>query len=358
MRKVLKSGALAGLALLCAGLPLRAQGTQPANNIPYGTRSGEFLLLPVGGRGTAMGMAFDPLANDVTAMFWNPAGLALMSGAGAEISRINYIADTNFTWAGMATPMAGGDVAIGLQLGVFGFSNQPVYTVDQPEGTGQTYSVSNTYVGATYSQQFNERFSFGATAKFISENLANAKAATFGADFGANYHARIGGRMIRGSFTVMNIGGTLKHSGPPLDTTLTGGSAVAFQSKGFDLPSSFRVGVAYDLLNSTNNRLTATGEFLQPTAADISGAFGAEYALDHVGGSGFSAALRGGWNMQTDKGLDVTGSTMNGAGDAGLAFGLGLGYAFSKTSSFGFDYAWRSAGLLGNENLFSLNVHW
>lgn len=361
MHKHLKGSLVAGLLVLGATLPLQAQtGTpgQPENNIPYGTRAGEFLLLPVGGRATALGMAFDPLANDVTSMYWNPAGLALMPAAGAEVSRINYIANTSYTWAGIGLPMGGGQRAIGLSIGIFGFGDQPVYTVEQPEGTGRTYSVSDTYVGLTYSQQFNDRFSFGVTGKFISENLAEATANTFGADFGANYHAMLGGRMIRGSFTVMNVGGTLKHSGPPLDTTVVGGSAAAFQTKGFELPSSFRVGVAYDVLSAANSRLTATGEFIQPTAADISGAVGAEYALDKIGGSGFSAALRGGWNIQTDKGLDVAGSSMNGTQNAGLAFGLGLGYALSKKSDVGFDYAWRDSGLLGTENLFSLRVHW
>lgn len=361
MRRV-SCGALAGLALLCGAVPLLAQNGpgQQANNIPYGTRSGEFLLLPVGGRGTALGNAYDPLADDVSAMYWNPAGLSLIKSSGAEVSRMNYIADTNFTWAGVALPFGGGERAFGVSLGVFGFSNQPEYTIDQPEGTGRTYSVSDTYLGLTYSQQFTDRFSFGLTGKYISETLAGAGASTVAADFGANYHAQIAGRTIRGSFVVMNVGGTLKHSGPALDSALTGGSsaAVELRTKGFDLPSSFRVGIAYDLRSTAGSRLTALGEFIQPMAADVTGAVGAEYALTHIAGGPFDAALRGGWNLQTDKNLNVAGSSMNGAQNAGLAFGVGIGYAFSKTSDLGVDYAWRDSGLLGAESQVSLSLHW
>ena len=41
-----------------------------------GTSAATFLRIPVGSRGTAMGSAFVSVADDVTAMFWNPGGLA------------------------------------------------------------------------------------------------------------------------------------------------------------------------------------------------------------------------------------------------------------------------------------------
>ena len=56
MRKFWYGGAVVGLAILGAVAPLRAQTSTNAgssgqqNNIPFGTKSGEFLLIPVGGR--------------------------------------------------------------------------------------------------------------------------------------------------------------------------------------------------------------------------------------------------------------------------------------------------------------------
>lgn len=369
MRKFWYGGAVVGLAILGAVAPLRAQSTNTGsqqNNIPFGTKSGEFLLIPVGGRGTALGSAFTALSDDISSMYWNPAGLALIPGAGVEVSRINYIADTKFTWVGGAIPFSGGERAIGFSLTSFGFSDQPIYTVESPDGTGRSYSVAMTALGLTLAQQFTDRFSFGITGKLVSEDLGGPKASTITADFGTSYHTKLGGRPIRGAFVITNLAGSLQHSGAQLDTMINSTdptlppeqSQSRLSTKSFELPTMFHVGIAYDLLSSASQHFTAAGEFLQPSNADISGAVGAEYALEKIGGTGFGAALRGGWNLATDNGLDLTGSKDNGAQNDGMSFGVGLKYQLKSSRNFGFDYAYRNMGLLGNQNLFSLYVHW
>jgi hypothetical protein len=367
MRKFWQRAVVAGLAVLGATMPTSAQtrsDTEQENNIPYGTRAGEFLLLPVGGRATALGSAFTALADDISALYWNPAGVALAGDRQAMVSYIDYMADTRHVWVGFATPFGAGDKAIGFQVGSFGFSDQAEYTVDQPEGTGRTYSVDMSVIGLTYSQQFSDRFSFGATGKYISENLAGANASTFAVDIGTTYHSELGGRPIRGAFTITNLGGELKHTGttlqtdlPELDPSLPPGSKeVEFSTKAWELPTAFRVGVAYDVISSANSRLTAAGEFAQPTGNDVAGALGAEYALMDIGDTGFSAALRGGYAYESDNGLDVGGSRMNGTQGDGLSFGGGIGYMLTEQAGFNVDYAFRDKGLLGDQHLFSLGV--
>ena len=198
MKKIFQGSMIAGLALLGSVLPLQAQdrsATDQANNIPYGTRAGEFLLLPVGARATAMGSAFSAAANDISALFWNPGALATAGAKGAMVSHLDYVAETTHTWAGAAFPFAGGERSLGFQVGVFGFDDQPEYTVENPNGTGRSYSVSNSVLGVTYAQRFNDRFSFGLTGKYISEDLAGVKGTAFAADFGAHY-------------AMMNLGGS------------------------------------------------------------------------------------------------------------------------------------------------------
>src|SRR5688572_21501094 len=43
-----------------------------------GTSGGSFLNIPVGARAVAMGEAYTALADDVSSLYWNPAGLAFM----------------------------------------------------------------------------------------------------------------------------------------------------------------------------------------------------------------------------------------------------------------------------------------
>lgn len=369
MNKFLHGSVLAGVAVLAAAMPLQGQARsdlEQENNIPYGTRSAEFLLLPVSARATALGSAYTAIANDLSAMHYNPAGLVGMQSKGAMLSHLPYVADTRYTWAAVGLPFGGGESAIGFQIGVFGFDDQPIYTIDNPEGTGQTYSVSTSVLGLTYSQQFNDRFSFGLTGKFISEDLAGAKGSTIAADFGTHYQTEVGGKPIRGGFVIQNLGGTLEHRGSDLDLSVpstdpelpAGAVETTLKTKAWELPAMFRVGVAYDPISSENSRLTLAGEFLQPTQADVGGSLGAEYAMDRIADGPFGIALRGGWNLATDNGLEVDGSELNGQQGDGLSLGGGITYNIGEEAGVGVDYAWRNMGLLGSQSLFSLSVRW
>src|SRR5207247_4919890 len=107
--------------------------------------------------------------------------------------------------------------ALGLSAATFGFSAQHVYDADQTEGTGETYSVAETFIAGTYSQNFSDRFSAGFTAKLISDKLGKTAATGFAVDFGTNFHATVGQRPIRGAFVIQNLGTNLKHTGAAMD---------------------------------------------------------------------------------------------------------------------------------------------
>ena len=90
-------GTLMGLAALTSA-PLVAQSTTQ-DNTGYGGTAAEFLLLGAGARGAALGGAFAALTNDVTALYYNPAGLAQMSRPAAMVSTYSYVASTRYTSA-------------------------------------------------------------------------------------------------------------------------------------------------------------------------------------------------------------------------------------------------------------------
>jgi len=98
------------------------------NNTGYGTTAGEFLLMGAGARGTALGGAFSAIATDPSALYYNPAGIALMSRPAAMVGTYDYVAETRYSWGGIAFPFSGGARSIGIQVGTFGFKDQPVYT--------------------------------------------------------------------------------------------------------------------------------------------------------------------------------------------------------------------------------------
>ncbi len=330
-------------SITLVALPLvagRAAGqvTLPNDNTAYGTTSGEFLLLGASARGTALGGAYAALSTDVSALYYNPAGVAQLDHAGAMVSTYSYVADTRYTWAGMAFPMSGG-------------------------------------ARATYAQNFSDRFSAGFTAKIVSDKLGEATGSAFALDFGTSFHVSTANRPIRASFVIQNLGTTLKHNGVPLDVTATRppvpgqvdvpqeAQPASLKTKDWNLPVMFRVGLALDAVASEQARVTLLSEFNQPNNNKAGFELGGEVALSDIGKSGFFVAGRGSWNFQPANNLDVGNQAGFATGlsgkesQQGLAAGFGVGY---KKSAFGlgFDYAWRSLGVLGSTNFLSFVVAW
>ena len=363
------------MAAMLGGLPaaLAAQTGVNQDNTAYGTTAAEFLLLGAGARGTALGGAYAAIASDVSALYYNPAGTALIGRPGAMVGTYDYVAQTKYTWAGMAFPFGGGARTMGIQIGTFGFSDQPVYTVDQPEGTGSVYSVSETFAGLTYAENFSDRFSAGITAKFIIDKLGDASGSAFAVDFGTNFHAMLSNHPIKFSFVLANLGTDLSYGGDALNAgaprePLPGEDPVPgldqparLRTKGFPLPTTFRVGLAYDLLTGANNRVTVLSDFNQPNNNSAGFVFGGEWMLNRLGGTGFGVALRGSYSYNPANNLTTTSASSTALTDEenlhGMAVGGGLNYQ-SGNFNLGFDYAYKYLGILGGTNFFSFSIGW
>src|SRR4030066_1696025 len=69
-----------------------------------GTSAAKFLSIGVGPRANAMGGAFTSLANDASAMYWNPAGIALIDQYQAIFTYTKLFADINLNYFGIVIP--------------------------------------------------------------------------------------------------------------------------------------------------------------------------------------------------------------------------------------------------------------
>jgi len=242
------------------------------------------------------------------------------------------------------------------------------------------YSVNETEAGLTYSQQFSDRFAAGFTAKFINDQLGETSGNAFAVDLGTSFHATIGGRPIRASFVIQNLGTTISHSGQALQAlvlrpTPTGEQSVpqeparaTLNTKDWPLPIMFRVGLSYDLFQASAGRFSLMGEFTQPNNSQPGFNFGGEYAVD-LGSSGFSVAARGSMTYFPDEataqsilqsqGLSMPfATTVSGDGQS-LRFAAGGGLHYGHASGFGFglDYAYRNMGLLGGVNMLTVGLN-
>lgn len=372
-----------GLLVASSGAA-RAQGVIrqiESDNTAYGTTAAEFLLMPAAARGAALGGGFAAIATDVSAVYYNPAGLSLMPRPGLLASQMNYVADTRFSWLAIGLPFGGGSRAVGISITNFGFSDQRVYTVEDPQGeSGEVYSVSQTAIGLTYSQQFSDRFSAGLTAKLINDRLGDVVGRGFAVDFGTSFRASVGGRPIRAAFVIQNLGSNIRHDGSALDVLVNREPPLDQQdvpqepargrlsTKDWPLPVTFRVSMAYDLFTTQSSRFSMLGEFTQPNNSEPGVNFAGEYTMN-LGTSGFQLSGRLGWTSQPDNNLDPAGpndpdyagfnTAVGGEGSDGLSAGGGLRWQRDPRGiGVSFDYAYRHLGILGSVNLITIGLSW
>ena len=105
-----------------------------------GTTAAQFLKIGIGARSIGMGGAFTAVADDISALYWNPAGLARMGGGQASFNHVNWIADVQYEAASAAVAVDGlGTLAVGFSATNVG--DMDVTTTSMPEGTGERFTA-------------------------------------------------------------------------------------------------------------------------------------------------------------------------------------------------------------------------
>ena len=72
-----------------------------------GTTAAGFLSIDVGAQAVSMGGAYVAVANDATAMYWNPAGIARSNQYQALFNHSKWIADISINYMGVVIPVYG-----------------------------------------------------------------------------------------------------------------------------------------------------------------------------------------------------------------------------------------------------------
>ncbi|MBL8016044.1 MAG: UPF0164 family protein, partial [Ignavibacteria bacterium] len=80
-----------------------------------GTSSLQFLKIGAGARATGMGETFIAVSNDITALYWNPAGLMQFEESGVHFSHTEWLVDLNHEFFG-GVYRFGGNNALGLSV--------------------------------------------------------------------------------------------------------------------------------------------------------------------------------------------------------------------------------------------------
>jgi len=285
--RLLKQKILIVFVLLIISASTRAQLFPQLGNQRTGTTSLEFLKIGVGGRATAMGEAFVAIANDFSALYWNPAGLMQFKQYGAGFTHTEWLVGLKHEFAGGIYRL-GNDNAIGLSFISLYTDPMEKTTEFQPEGTGEYFRFGDLAFGVTYARRLTSQFSFGLTVRYVEETLAELKMRGVLFDLGTYYWTGLSSS--RFAVTISNFGTQVRPSGSV--ALVDGGTLNQFQS--FPPPTIFRLGFAIDPIDKGNNKLTTSIQLNHPNDNAENVDLGAEYSFRDM------FFIRGGYKFNVD----------------------------------------------------------
>jgi long-subunit fatty acid transport protein len=238
----------------------------------------QFLKIDMSTRGAAMGGSYTTVNNDATSMFYNPAGLATMeSDVDIFVTNTKWFAGISYLGGGAAVNLGNwgtiglswlsanyGDDFIGTQ-----YANNYLGYIE----TGKL-SVGAYTAGFSYASRLTDRFSVGGQVKYCYQHLGENFIDTLGAirknevsglayDFGTIFYP---------GYKSLRIGMTIRNFSPEFK----------YVEEGFELPLTFVIGAAMDVLDfmgAHDDALLVSVDAVHPRDYTERVHLGAEYTL-------------------------------------------------------------------------------
>lgn len=295
-----------------------------------GGAGGQFLKIGVGARANAMAGAYGSIANDLSAIHWNPAGLANIKNMTAEFSYNQWFATYSHNFGALAMPV-GPEFTVALSVVNLSSGNIPVTTIERPNGTGSNYQVSDLALGLTFSGYLTDQFSFGITAKMVNNSFASVSSSGLAIDIGTLFDTQFLG--IKLGFSIHNLGMTQSYAGSDLltsrklwDAMNSAALDANYNSFAYSLPLIFRAGISSEVYKDEEHAVLGSFDFT--TFSDVPEQFslGAEYVWNDL------LAIRGGYVIGQDQ-LGLAGGF--GIKYDGGTFGGRIDYSINPTKSLG-----------------------
>ncbi|OGC13727.1 hypothetical protein A3J90_03920 [candidate division WOR-1 bacterium RIFOXYC2_FULL_37_10] len=280
-------------------------GTCTALNSQTGTMGGDFLKINGSARSAAMGGAFIAIADDPSAIYWNPAGLTQMDKAQFLSTYMSWLADISYTDLSFVLPVRNN--CFGLTVNYLNAGQIEETTSANPDGTGRIFSPYDYFITLSYARAVLPDFSFGIGGKWIGEMLDLSSVAGYSFDLGLLWKPTKLGTF---GFSCRNF---------------LGGFA------GTSVPANYGIGYSYKLKDRFKD-ITFALDLNLPSDDNMFTNFGAEYNFE----DGFFVRLGGSTK-------DIS--------NVYTSFGVGL-----NREKISFDYAYVPYGELGAAHRISIKI--
>ncbi|MCH7753668.1 PorV/PorQ family protein [candidate division KSB1 bacterium] len=219
-----------------------------------------------GARALGLGNAYVALADDPSAVFWNPAGLAFIEKKRATFFYSNLIAESSYGFVGLSWPTT--------SIGSFGFgwmrlSSGNIEEFDIDPIPVSSFDYSQQLFLFSYGKQVRESLSLGLTFKVENLNLDNSFN-RFGSDFGLLYRPDFDSAFLRDISLGFNVQSFLKTQAKLFDNSESS-------------PRNLKVGLEkHIVIGEERNMLRFLLDWNNGQNASSSWHFGTEYSFNDV----------------------------------------------------------------------------
>jgi len=308
------------------------------------TTSASFLEIGAGARSLAMGGSYVSVADDVSSLYWNPAGIVYLERPSTHVYHSPWLVETNFYHGGAVVPM-GHMGTMGVTYTTVTMDEMAVRTVKRPDGTGEKFDVTNIAMGLAYAKRLTERFTFGFQTKFVQEKIWQMSAKGFAVDIGSLFTTSGG---LRIGMSVSNFGGKLGMEGintavtHDVDETIYGNNDrinANLDVAKWPLPLLFRFGVSKDYSLTSQMKMTLSADGNHPNNNGEFVNAGVEYNY------GDMLFLRMG---KSHIFLEDA--------EQGFSYGFGINYQIPRGPKIRMDYVQTDFGIFNSISGYSINL--
>ncbi|MDP6167323.1 MAG: PorV/PorQ family protein [Candidatus Marinimicrobia bacterium] len=290
------------------------------DNDKVGSSAFKFLNIQTDAHGAALG-GLAAQASGANALFWNPAGIAGSEGIGFSGGMTQWLVETTVMNAGVIMPMMGGTVGLSLvsvdygDIMKSGWAGTTEFVFEPNQGS---FTATDMSLQASYGKSLSDKFSLGATAKMISQNIDDVSISGLAFDIGTQFNTGYRG---------ISMGAVVSNFGPDVDSQAPEDASYE-EFPGMSLPMTFSFGVVGEAIPGLNAGLNVLKQ------ADMAQEFifNGEYSVADI------ASLRFSYNISNPQ--------------EPMSFGVGLGMAgvtanvaitttqyFDNVMRFGIGYA-------------------
>lgn len=291
----------------------------------YSQSTYKFLTLDTSPKAAAIAGSFVSNNDDPNVVFYNPAGINLLTDSPISFSFLKHLMDINSASLVYSREFE----SLGRFSAAVKYINYGEFTKADANGVKYgNFGAGDMALMIGYGNKLDNNFYYGANVKFIYSGIEDYSSTALGVDLGLHYE--LPESKWNFGFSVLNLGGQItsyldKKEELPLDIRL------GFSKQLENLP--FRFYWSFNKLNEKQDNFFQ--RFSQIT-------LGGEFKL------GPSFRLRFGYDNEKRKELKI-GTT---AGLAGFSIGLGF-----NVSTYVVDYAFSSLGYIGSIHRFGISTN-